>query len=417
MKRLGALLLCTLLALTGCSRSEPVKDPVPNPNDLISESDADETEAAEENEETDQTESALIQYTGLDDVELHGYIENRIYSDTISALNSEEYVVEGVKASYISKEHLEEVAYNSQSNVYFGYNLEDLDDLFQGTRYVFTLGEDGNTTVQSLEELQDVSSETVLKNIAIGSGVILVCVTVSSVTGGLGAPAASAIFAMSATSAQTAALSSAVFGSISAGIITGIKTGDFKEAMKAAALAGSEGFKWGALTGAVTGGIKEAFVLKKATKSGLTMNDAAKIQKESLLPMDVVSEMHSFKEYEIYKEANLEKVIVRGRNILIPKDLDLEYVGQTSEGNTLTNLERMHAGKAPIDPVTDKSYQLHHINQKDDATLALLSPSQHGGSNNSILHISKGESEIDREEFKKLRSLYYKYLSDVIFAQ
>lgn len=417
MKRLAALLLCTLLALTGCSRSEPDKDSAPNPNDLISESDSAETEEAEETEETDQTESALVQYTGLDDKELHGYIENRIYSDTISALNSEEYVVEGVKASYISKEHLEEAAYNSQSNVYFGYNLADLDELFQGTRYVFTLGEDGNTTVQSLEELQDVSSETVLKNVAIGSGVILVCVTVSSVTGGLGAPAASAIFALSATSAQTAALSSAAFGSISAGIITGIKTGDFKEAMKAAALAGSEGFKWGALTGAITGGIKEAFVLKKATKSGLTMNDAARIQKESLLPMDVVSEMHSFEEYEVYKEANLKKVIVKGRNILIPKELDLDYVFESSDGSKLTNLERLKKEMAPIDPLTNEPYHCHHINQNNDGSFAILTKTQHQ-KNDAILHIFQRDTGVKHNyEFEKLKKEIYKYMGNVAYTQ
>ena len=41
--------------------------------------------------------------------------------------------------------------------------LDELNALFQGTRYIFTLGENGNTTVQELQEIEDVNTETILK--------------------------------------------------------------------------------------------------------------------------------------------------------------------------------------------------------------------------------------------------------------
>ena len=162
--------------------------------------------------------------------------------------------------------------------------------------HIFTLSEDGTTTVQELQEIEDVSTETMLKNVAIGTGVILVCVTVSVVSAGVGAPAVSMIFAASATTAETFAISSAVFGGISAGVVRGIQTGDFNEAMKAAAMGATEGFKWGAISG--------------ATKSGLTMNEAAFIQADSNLPIDVISQLHSMDEYLIYEDAGLKTMMV-----------------------------------------------------------------------------------------------------------
>ena len=125
------------------------------------------------------------------------YLEDSIYSELVTALNSEDYFVENVNAIYISKEYLEEVAYNSQENIYFGYTLSELDSYFQGTRYVFTLGDDGQTVVTEFQKYDD-TYDQMLKNVAIGTGVILVCVTVSIVTYGAGAPAVSMIFAASA---------------------------------------------------------------------------------------------------------------------------------------------------------------------------------------------------------------------------
>ena len=303
MKRTISLLLAVIMVLTGCSQPQTQNPSTDSVADIVSV----------------PTEWIEVQpeFNSLSDENLLLQVENLVYRETVQALNSEEYVVENVSAVYISKEYLDEVAFNSQSNVYFGYTLAELDEVFQGTRYIFTLGDDGNTTVRELQAIDDNATETMLKNVAIGTGVILVCVTVSVISAGVGAPAVSMIFAASATTAKTFAISSAVFGGISAGVVRGIETGDFNEAMEAAALGATEGFKWGAISGAVIGGGSEAFLLRSATKSGLTMNEAALIQADSNLPLDVISQLHSMDEYLVYKKAGLKPVMVNGRVVNI----------------------------------------------------------------------------------------------------
>ena len=406
MKRIIAVLLSIVMLLTGCGQVQ--LQSTPPSNDVV------ETETTEPSTEPVVWEDIEPQYDSLDDVELLAHVEDLVYRDTVASLNSAEYIVENVSAVYISKEYLEEVAFNSQSNIYFGYTLAELDEIFQGTKYIFTLSESGTTTVQELQEIEDVSTETMLKNVAIGTGVILVCVTVSVVSAGVGAPAVSMIFAASATTAQTFAISSAAFGGISAGVVRGIQTGDFNEAMEATAMGATEGFKWGAISGAVIGGSSEAFLLKQATKSGLTMNEAAIIQADSNLPMDVISQMHSLDEYMVYKNAGLKPVMVNGKTALV-QNIDLNYVSQLPDGTEVTNLARMQKGYAPLDPATGKAYQLHHIGQKADGTLAVLTESQHQG-NAAILNIFGKESEIVRSEFATTRKEFWEYLGKSVFA-
>ena len=406
MKRIIALLLSIVMLLTGCGQVQPQS--TTSGNDVI------DTKTAEHTTEPVVWEDVEPQYKSLDDIQLLAHIEDLVYRDTIASLNSDEYFVEDVSAVYISKEYLEEVAFNSQSNVYFGYTLAELDEIFQGTKYIFTLNDSGSTTVKELEAIQDVSTETMLKNVAIGTGVILVCVTVSVVSAGVGAPAVSMIFAASATTAKTFAISSAAFGGISAGVVRGIQTGDFNEAMEAAAMGAIEGFKWGAISGAVIGGGSEAFLLKQATKSGLTMNEAALIQVDSNLPIDVISQMHSLDEYMVYKNAGLKPVMVNGKTALV-QNIDLNYVSQLPDGTEVTNLVRMQKGYAPLDPATGKAYQLHHIGQKADGTLAVLTESQHQG-NSAILNIFGKESEIVRSEFATTRKEFWEYLGKSVFA-
>lgn len=404
MKRIVALLLALTMILTGCSKPQ-TQTPSTNPsNDSTTDAVSVPAEWIEVQPEFDS----------LSDENLLLQVENLVYRETVQALNSEEYVVENVSAVYISKEYLEEVAFNSQSNVYFGYTLAELDEVFQGSRYIFTFGDDGNTTVQELQAIDDNATETMLKNVAIGTGVILVCVTVSVVSAGVGAPAVSMIFAASATTAKTFAISSAAFGGISAGVVRGLETGDFEEALEAAAFGATEGFKWGAISGAVIGGSSEAFLLKSATKSGLTMNEAALIQADSNLPMDVISQLHSMDEYLVYKKAGLKPVMVNGRVALV-QNIDLNYVSQLPDGTEVTNLIRMQKGYAPLDPATGKAYQLHHIGQKADGTLAVLTEAQHQG-NSAILNIAEKASEIDRPGFGKTRKEFWQYVGNHVFG-
>ena len=131
-------------------------------------------------------------FQGLNDPALLPYLEDTLYQELVSALDSEDYFVENVSAIYISQEYLDELAYNSQANIFFGYTLDELDAQFQGEKYVFTLGDHDETVVQPFEAYDDTMNR-IIRNVAVGTGVILICVTVSVVTAGAGAPAVSMI--------------------------------------------------------------------------------------------------------------------------------------------------------------------------------------------------------------------------------
>lgn len=248
-KVIALFLICALL--TGCSATTiSSAENVPE-----------ETQQTKQLVEVDTSEEAVPEFKGINDAKLLSYLEQAIYTDLLTNLDDEEYYVETVTTKYVSKEYLEESAYNAQENIYFGYSLEELNDVFQGNRYIFTLGETGETTVQEFQVYEDDTNETILKNVAIGTGVILVCVTVAVITKN---PAASAnagktvklIFTASSKGAEAGkamALKGALFGGATEAFLEALKTRDFDEALKAVELGASKGFKFGALFGTAKG--------------------------------------------------------------------------------------------------------------------------------------------------------------------
>lgn len=214
MKKVIALMLCAVMLLSGCSSASSANTQANQSEGSQVESSISEEETSTESEdqeensedaeasmqaasaETMELKETAPSFAGMDDPELLSYVENNVYANLVQTLDSEEYFVENVEAVYISQEYVDELTYNSQSNVYFGYTLEELNQQFQGDRYVFTLGDNGETTVKKMETVYDDSTERIIKNVAVGGGVILLCVTVSVVTAGAGAPAVSMIFAM-----------------------------------------------------------------------------------------------------------------------------------------------------------------------------------------------------------------------------
>ena len=348
-------------------------------------------------------------FRGLNDPALLPYIEDTLYAQLVGTLNSEDYFVENVSAVYISQEYLEELAYNSQANVFFGFTLDELEAQFQGEKYIFTLGDDGKTAVEPWTDYVD-PYEQVIGNVAVGTGVILVCVTVSAVTGG--APACTMIFAVAAKTGALGAVSGGVLGGVSAGIVTGIQTGDMDAALQAAVVAGSEGFKWGAITGAISGGAGEAVALKGATINGLTMNQAAMIQKESGYPLDVIKGFASMEQYDICRNAGLSSQMVNGKTALV-RSVDPDFVDELGR----TNLQRMQQGLAALDPATGQAYQLHHIGQDPGSTLAILTEAEHmQGGNNLIWHELEGASRIDRVAFKTQRESFWKSFAEICLS-
>lgn len=282
MKKILSFVLVTALILTGCSpshqnssiensvvESDSRSDSSDNPMSPIV---AEENPLDEDNSsiplediiiEDNLTSDVDRPFYGLNDPALLQYLQDSISANLTGEFASEDYIIENVSAIYYSKEYLEELAYNSQPNIFFGFTLEELDKQFQGSKYIFTLGDSGETVVEPFKEYDD-TYERVIRNVIIGTGVILVCVTVSVATGGAGLAPVSMIFAASAKTGATMALSSGLFSGVAAGVVKGIQTESFDEAIKAAALAGSEAFKWGAITGAIAGGISEANSLRSA---------------------------------------------------------------------------------------------------------------------------------------------------------
>ena len=427
MKKMIAILLSGVLLLTGCASNVQTE---PSTNTISSEKNAD-TESTV-NDSTEEKDDGLIhvvvgedesaddseyvyepEFSSLNDSQLQSYVEDALYSELVSALDSDKYYVENVSAVYVSQEYIDELTYNSKSNVYFGYTLEEIDAQFQGTRYVFTLGEDGDTVVQPFEEYDD-TYEQIIKNVAIGTGVILVCVTVSVVTTGAGAPAVSLIFATAAKTGTIMALSSATLGGVSAGVVTGIETGDMSHAVKAAELAASDGYKWGAITGVITGGVGESVNYANAMKAlkgvplNITTQEAAAIQMQTGYPAEIISQFHSMEEFKVFQDAGLKAQMINGELALVRKDIDLYNIVDEMGRNNLT---RMQKGLSPIgidDAGNVFKYELHHIGQEADATLAILTTAEH---DNAVLHGFKAVSEIDREAFDVVRKHFWKTMA------
>ena len=322
----------------------------------------------------------------LSDPELLPYIEDTLYDSLITGLEGKNYFVQNVEAIYLSDEYLETVAYNSRENVYFGYKLSDLENQFTGQKYIFTVNDKQETVAVPIEHYDDNTLNKIIKNVVVGTGVILVCVTVSAVSGGAGAPAVSMIFAVAAKTGSTAALSGVALAGVVSGAVVGYKTGDMNEALEAAAIGASEGYKWGAISGAISGGVLEGFALHGATLNGLTMNEAALIQQQTKLPLEFIKNFHSFDEFMIYQEAglNAEKI---GDVLAYSRVIDLDTVITDSYGKTMTNTQRILAGNSPVDPSTGIPYELHHIGQEPTSPLAILTKAEHmQGGHNKILH-------------------------------
>ena len=94
MKRIIALILSAAMLLAGCGQVQPQPQ-----------SQAEETipEISEPATDTGSSGSIEPQYTSLDDPQLLAHVEDLVYRDAVTALNSDEYFIENVSAVYVSK--------------------------------------------------------------------------------------------------------------------------------------------------------------------------------------------------------------------------------------------------------------------------------------------------------------------------
>ena len=142
MRRIIALLLVVVLSVTGCASSSTVTgttdkdektEQVNNVDGTSTELQSNNTEntKVEETEETESTDDDSPQDEELVDKEAHfdslndpallQYVEDSVYAGLADQFDSEDYIIENVEASYVSKEYLDELAYNSQTNIWFGF--------------------------------------------------------------------------------------------------------------------------------------------------------------------------------------------------------------------------------------------------------------------------------------------------------
>lgn len=248
-----------------------------------------------------------------------------------------------------------------------------------------------------------------LQKFAIGTVVIVVEVVLYT----YGGPAVSAIALCSLKGSTSMAVSGALAGGVASIFYPAIEDDDFDTIIAKSIDSVSGGYMVGAIIGGTIGGVSEYNKLKSQTINGLKLNDVARISKETGWPSSLIKEFQSVDQYEICRNSRLQYVDVGGRGLLIPPEINLNFTDEFGR----TNLQRMQSGLAALDK-SGKSYELHHLGQRMDSPLAVLSQAQHRGKlNYSIWHETSKDynSKIDREIFGEERADIWRALSKIYF--
>lgn len=144
-------------------------------------------------------------------------------------------------------------------------------------------------------------------------------------------------------------------------------------------------------------------VSREEAKDGLTDEQKEKLKDEKDWSCDIINNIGSWEEYEIYKNANLIETEMGNKKCLIRNDIDWNQ----KDAMERTNKERAEQGLSPINK-NGKVIELHHIGQHADSPLAELTQEEHRGKgNDTILHNKTKESEIDRYAFARERSEHW----------
>lgn len=160
-------------------------------------------------------------------------------------------LVEDIAIQKMSQEYYEELRFNSQENIYFGHTESQLLKMFDTTKYSFTVDSNGKTIVGLDSNLFKENYLTkAMENVAIGSGVIIVCASVSVVLSG-GATTPMAILIVAGKLTTEAALASAISGVVTAGI-SKFNGESNEKIIENAITSASEGFKYAAIFSGAT---------------------------------------------------------------------------------------------------------------------------------------------------------------------
>jgi len=125
---------------------------------------------------------------------------------------------------------------------------------------------------------------------------------------------------------------------------------------------------------------------------GLSEQQKNDLQAETGWSDNVVDNINSPEEAQIYKDAGLQPDEVNGKEALV-REIDPDLTDEDG----ISNKDRMERGLAPIDESGEK-VELHHIGQHEDSPLAELTTSEHRqGGNDTVLHDKSKETEVHGE--------------------
>ena len=125
---------------------------------------------------------------------------------------------------------------------------------------------------------------------------------------------------------------------------------------------------------------------------GLSEQQKNDLQAETAWSDNVVDNINSPEEAQIYKDAGLRPDEVNGKEALV-REIDPDLTDEDG----ISNKDRMERGLAPIDESGEK-VELHHIGQHEDSPLAELTTSEHRqGGNDTVLHDKSKETEVHGE--------------------
>lgn len=135
----------------------------------------------------------------------------------------------------------------------------------------------------------------------------------------------------------------------------------------------------------------------------LSLEEKEKIEAETKWSEEVISNIGSWEEYEVYKNAGVVECDIDNKKCLIKSDINWKQ----SDAFGRTNKERVEQGLSVLDK-DGKVIELHHIGQHADSPLAELTQEEHRGKgNDTILHNKTKDSEIDRQAFAVERSSHW----------
>lgn len=155
----------------------------------------------------------------------------------------------------------------------------------------------------------------------------------------------------------------------------------------------------------------------------MTPQEQQLIRQRTNWPAEIIENIASIEEAEIYIRAGLQARQIGGRQALCRTDIN--WADYSIRRNTwlrdspgrgmkdyegwaeYNNADRIGEGYPPYDSNGDW-YELHHIGQKQNSPFAELTQEEHRyGGNYAILHDISKESEIDRGEFEQEKSDYW----------